>query len=112
MEAETVKITRIGDIRAPDLKINVIVTCTDEEVSPHPSIRQKAMVQDTSGECEAVIWEKSYAVLDKLLETDKKYRLENVYTKEYNGTFSLSITRFTKITELEATPGGQMKLGE
>jgi len=101
-----IKITKLNEITEPDKKINVRVKVETEEISPHLSIHQKCVVSDRSNaQVEAVVWEKSFAAGIPELEEDAWYELRDVYTKEFNGAFSISITSYSKVTRLEDKPG-------
>lgn len=101
-----IKITQLSAITEPDKKINVRVKVETEEISPHLSIHQKCVVSDSSKtQLEAVLWEKSFAAGVPELEEDAWYELRDVWTKEFNGGFSLSITSYSKVTRLEDKPG-------
>lgn len=97
-----IKITKLSAINEPDKKINVRVKVETEEISPHLSIHQKCVVSDSSNTpIEAVLWEKSFAAGVPELEEDAWYELRDVWTKEFQGAFSLSITSYSKVTRLE-----------
>jgi ssDNA-binding replication factor A large subunit len=102
---QDIKITKLCAINEPGKKINVRVECEDAEISPHSSIRQKCIVADKTGRLEAVLWEKSYAAGISELVEGAWYEMRGVYTNEYNGSFSLSITSYSKIVRLADKPG-------
>ena len=109
------KKVRIADITEPDMYVIVKATVDDAEISPNAIIRQKGILRDATGECEFVIWESSREAGVDDLVMGHTYEIAKAYTKVWHppvgdDRFSVSITKWTKITDVSNVPSGQMKL--
>lgn len=109
---EVVKLN-ISNIVAPDERISLRgVTCDEIMDSPHPSIRQKGVISDPTGSCEFVLWEKSAMKGTPELTIGSTYNLDNVFTKEFRGEFSVAMTAGTTVTKTGQAYPVQRTLGD
>jgi replication factor A1 len=89
----------VDTIKSDGVWCSLKVKVVDLWHNNHDSIRQVGLIGDESGTTKFVSWENANL---PLMEEGKSYRIENVVTKEYEGTFSVAFNKTTKITEIEA----------
>lgn len=88
----------VDTIKTDGSWINLKVKIVDLWQNEHESIRQIGLIGDETGTTKFVSWEKANL---PTMEDGKCYSIENVVTKEYEGTFSVAFNKTTKITEID-----------
>ena len=91
---------KISDIDGPDKWFDLECQVTSEVAVPVDSIAQKVWVADKTGACECVLWQKAAAAGVPKLKKGKSYRLSNVVSNEFRGTFSIALVRTTTVEEI------------
>lgn len=96
--SQTSDLVQVKNISSPDQWVTIEGVVTAILPSNNPAITQSGLINDGTGVIRYVIWQKSG---HSPLEQFKAYRLENVVTSEFNGSYSVSVNRNSHITAIE-----------
>lgn len=92
---------KVEEIDTDGAWVNIEVKCIDIWENRSEKMKQVGLVGDETGKTKFVIWESAEGV--EPMVQDVVYLIENVVINEYQGKYSLSINKRSKITKLGKT---------